>query len=603
MSDNSTTKKVADLLWSLGVGMLIGWSGLYLFLVYALTHGGKIQKWHSTVWIVATFLGTMMMVLGQKTVCEWWKVDVLGWKGEIKVWCSVLGSQLVKTGLLTIIGLALPLFFSWVLSHYTDFSWDGMTVRGITVRNLMEGEPSLNAYPFGHVLAGFLSHITGSWQAGKGINLTLIWICFCFVFPTLQGLSFTGWKLWILSIFTALCPVAVYQISSFQVDGHVASIITCLLFSMLKTLASGPVRSEGVLALVSSFTAAASCKNSGVFYAIIISGIFLLFFACLKRSWRQVPLLLVVAVFVSWPFGVYIRSIGLCNPLTIDYLKTVTSSGPGYGFSGGASEVLSIQKMNRMQQFAASAFSQTEITPTDVHIKFPFQIGRREIRVFEELTPDPRAGGFGPWYGTAFLLAGIGCFLLVLNGQANYWPGWFLFLATAASSFGSQVWWARWTPQNWLLLIAMLMTVLAAGFKSCRVDGLSGTVMRWLGGLACLATGINVFLVTLYYLVGMVKQEKILNLQIELAATFKTPVLIHIPVITNGHNSGKSFQSSKWWFAERGVPIMELQQEPPRPRMKIHKTETRFPLPPDWRFSLRSPEDEALFRKKNLIED
>jgi hypothetical protein len=149
----------------------------------------------------------------------------------------------------------------------------------------------------------------------------------------------------------------------------------------------------------------------------------------------------------------------------------------------------------------------------------------------------------------------------------------------------------------------MLMTVVAAGFKRLTVDGLMGAGMRWLGGLACLATGINVLLVTLYYFVGMGKCEKILNLQIELAGKLHAPVQLNIPVIQEGHNAGASFQASKWWFVERGVPILELQQEPPRPRMKIHKTETRFPLPQDWRLSLKSPEDEVLFREKGLIED
>ena len=127
--------------------------------------------------------------------------------------------------------------------------------------------------------------------------------------------------------------------------------------------------------------------------------------------------------------------------------------------------------------------------------------------------------------------------------------------------------------------------------------------MRWLGGLACLATGINVLLVTLYYFVGMVKCEKILNLQIELAANLQTPVPLKIPVIQVGHAVGASFLASEWWFVDRSVPIMKLQQEPPRPRMKIHKTETRFPLPQDWRSSLKNLEDEALLRKKGLIED
>jgi hypothetical protein len=490
-----------------------------------------------------------------------------------------------------------------VLGHFTDFSWDGMTSRGITVRNLMMGDPTLNAYPFGHVLAGFLAHITGSWQAGKGINLALIWICFCFVFPTLQALSFSGWRLWFLSIVTALNPVAVYQISCFQIDGHVASLITCLLFSLLRILASGPIGLDGVVPLVAAFTASAASKTSGVFYAVIIDGIFFLFLAGVSRSWKRVLLLFVVAITVSWPLGVYIRSLGQFASLNMDYLKVATGTGAGYGFSGGASELAAIQKMDRIQQFVCSTFSQTEISPSDLHLKFPFEIGRRELRVFEELTPDPRAGGFGPWYSTAILFAGLGCLLLVFNGQTTYWPGWFLFLATAASSFGSQVWWARWTPQNWLLLIAMLMTGLAAGFKSLRVDGLMSAGMRWLGGLACLATGVNVLLVTLYYFVGMGMCEKILNLQIELAAKLQTPVPLKIPVIQKGHNAGSSFLASEWWFIDRGVEVRKVDQEPFRPRMKINKTETRFPLPQNWRLSLKSPEDEALFRQKGLIED
>ena len=127
--------------------------------------------------------------------------------------------------------------------------------------------------------------------------------------------------------------------------------------------------------------------------------------------------------------------------------------------------------------------------------------------------------------------------------------------------------------------------------------------VRVLGGIACLAAGVNVFLVTLYYFVGMGTQEKILNRQIELAAKLQTPVPIQVAVIQGGHNAGASFQASKWWFPDRGIAISELPQAPARPRMKIVKTETRIPLPPDWRFSLKDPNDEALFRKRGLIED
>jgi hypothetical protein len=576
--------------------MLTGWVCLYLFLVYVLTHGGKIEGWHGVVWVVATFVGSLLVVGGRRSVIGEQGTEGGGQRAEGGGQKKVVGSRWAVAGLLTGIGVALPIIFSWVLSHFTDFSWDGMTSRGITVRNLMKGDPALNANPFGHVLAGFLAHLTGSWQGGKGINLTLIWICFCFVFPTLRSLNFSGWKLWFLSTVTALNPVAVYQISCFQIDGHVASLITCLLFTMLRILATGPIALDGVLALVAAFAGSAASKTSGVFYAIIIDGIFLLFLAGVGRSWKRVLLLFVVAVSVSWPLGVYIRSIGQYAPIDLKYLESSTKiETSGYGVGGGASEIEALKKMDRIQQFAISAFAYSEIIPEKIRLKSPFWMQRRELRVFEELTPDPRAGGFGPLYSTALLLAGVGCLMLIFRGVPAFWPGWFLFLGTVASSFGSQVWWARWTPQNWLIVIALLMTILAAPVE--------GKLFKGVRALAAIAAGLNVFLITFYYFAGMIKQEKILKRQIELASSLKNPVPIYIPVIKEGHNAGASFLASEWWFVDRGTPVTKLEMEPIRPRMRIHKTATYIPLPNDWRLSLKSPKDEELFRKRGLIED
>ena len=618
--------------------MLTGWVCLYLFLVYVLTHGGKIQGWHAAVWIVATFVGTFLVAGGKREVeggkipedgeqmsdgrCQKTEASQQGsvaggrWSVAMSQW-SVIGGRWVVAGLLTGVGLALPLLFSWILSHFTDFSWDGMTSRGITVRNLMKGDPALNAYPFGHVLAGFLAHVTGSWQGGKGINLTLIWICFCFVVPAFQSIGFAGWKLWFLSVVTALNPVAVYQISCFQIDGHVASLVTCLLFSMMRILASGPIRLDGVLALVAAFVGCAASKTSGVFYAIIIDGIFLFFLAGLSRSWKRVLLLFAVALGVSWPLGVYIRSIGQFAPLDLQYLRTSTRiETPGFGVGSGASHAEALKKLDRIQQFIVSSCSYTEIMPKEIRLKPPFWMQRRELRAVEELTPDPRAGGFGPLFSTGLMLAGVVCIILTMRGCITYWPGWFLFLATVASSFGSQVWWARWTPQNWLPLIAMLMTVLAFRFKGSKAQEEEGVKVerdrlrkvvemgiKGLAGLACVATAINVFLVTLYYLVGMVKQERILNHQIELAAVLASPVPIRIEVLRGGHYDGASFLASEWWFVDRGVPVTKLAEKPRRPRMKIHKTETWVPLTPDWPSHLKNPKDEQIFRMKGLIEE
>jgi len=66
MPNSDLTKKVANFLWPLGVGMLTGWTCLYLFLVYVLTHGGKIQGWHAGVWVLATYLGSWIAIRGER---------------------------------------------------------------------------------------------------------------------------------------------------------------------------------------------------------------------------------------------------------------------------------------------------------------------------------------------------------------------------------------------------------------------------------------------------------------------------------------------------------------------------------------------------------
>jgi hypothetical protein len=365
---------------------------------------------------------------------------------------------------------------------------------------------------------------------------------------------------------------------------------------MLRILALGPIRVDGVLALVAAFAASASSKTSGVFYAIIIDGIFLLFLAGTSRSWKKVILIFGVALAVSWPLGVYIRSIGQYTPIDLQFLQSATDIKTlGYGVGNGACHIEALKKMDRIQQFTSSAFAYSEIIPEKIHLKPPFWIQRRELRAFEELTPDPRAGGFGPLYSTALLLAGVGCLMLIFRGGTAYWPGWFLFLSTVVSSFGSQVWWARWTPQNWLIVIAFLMTILATPAE--------GKTFKGVRALAVLAAGLNVILITFYYFVGMGKQEKILNRQIQLAADLGIPVPVYINVIKDGHSRGAAFLASEWWLVDRGVPVTKLKEEPVRPRMRIHKTATYIPLPNDWRLSLKSPKDEELFRKRGLVEE
>jgi len=649
-------------MWQLGVGMLTGWVVLDLFLLAVLRAGGTVQIWHGVVWVTATFFGMWIVTGGQRTedggraegagiriMMKMKEVlglrteglgtkslvgggrqaedggraegagmrirmkmkEVLGLRTEgLGTKSLVGGGRWVEAGVLTGIGLALPILLSWVMGHFTDMSWDGMTSRGITVRNLMIGQPALNELSLGHVTGGFLAKLSDNWQAGKGINLTLLWISLCYALGGLRDLGFQRWRLVTLACLAALNPVVIYQISCFQIDGHVASLFTCLAFAALGVWSGSTGHLSGWLGLFAAFFSLSLAKNSGIFYAITILIVLAGFLICSRDLQPRLKKIFIFSLLAFLVVGLMAQQFAGLGQLNSDRLKLVADiRTPGFGVGDGASKVREYLQMSRPTIFAASAFAMTEVIPEEIRLKLPFAMTRRELRVFEELTPDPRAGGFGPQFSGAMLLAGIGCCALLLWRQPIYFPGLFLVLAAVLSSYFSQLWWARWTPQNWLILIGMLMTLVHAGWNGEAVwRGQGAHVLRaqaftrWIQAvtvLAITATAFNVALVTTYYGVGMVRQENVLNRQIKLAKNLGELVPIYLPP----NHDGSHFLASELWFTEHGLQVRRLDAEPGRPRMKINKTNTRFPLPQDWRHYLKDPKDEALFRKRGCVED
>jgi hypothetical protein len=590
--------------------MLTGWVGLHLFLLAVLKSGGRIEGWHAVVWILATFLGMWIGLSGRREVEKEQGRKEGGRRTENGGWWAAGGRRWVAAGVLTGIGLALPIFFSWVMGHFTDFSWDGMTSRGITVRNLMIGHPGMNELALGHVTAGFLAKLTGNWQGGKAINLTLTFVSFCYAMGCLQALGFQGWRQLCLALLTALNPVAVYQISCFQIDGHVASLFTCLAFAAVGIWGRPASDPRGWMGFLTAFLSLSCAKNSGIFYAITILILLMAFLLCFRELQPRPKTIICFSLLALLVTGLATHQFAGFGQLNSERLKLVSDiRSAGFGVGGGAAKVHGFLDLPRPAIFVASVFSMTEVLPEEIRLKPPFAMTRRELRVFEELTPDPRAGGFGPQFSGAMLLAGIGCTALLLLCQPIYGPGLFLALTAILSSYFSQLWWARWTPQNWLILIGMLMTLVHAGWdREAMRRGEGAHVLRataftrWIQAVAVLAlaaTSFNVALVFIYYGVGMVRQENVLKRQIEFAKSLGQPISIHL----KPNHDGSYFLASELWFADKGYRVTRLEDLPPKPRIKLNMTETFFALPANWRSHLQDPGDEALFRKRRLIED
>ena len=548
--------------WAAGLSLLTG-----LLAQYGTGYASVLMHGQGEAWQAWVFPVTMAVVLAcslGRGSAGWWKAG-----GIFTLWI-----------LLTVLALAI----SW---QFHDFSWDGMTSRALLVRWISEGFPAgeIPTLNFGHILSAYALEVTGNWNAGKAVNLLLPIAGFCLVAASLTDAGIRHGKG--LALLAMLNPVVICQISTFQVDGHVAVLLTILLFSLSLMVHQGGLSLPAVWAALAGTACLALAKNSGIFYAGIVWVIFALSMALRTRSWRPLFAVGGVLFVMTAVFGLAMRKSMNYGALSLDYVRRATSSGPAYGVGGGASQIEEFASSSKLKQFLASYFSYTEIAPTEIHWKPPFWLIRREIRVFEELTPDPRAGGFGPLYGTA-LLVSWGALLagVMTRSLRPEWHKWFFPLAIVATAFPSQVWWARWVPQLWLLALVPLMMIAGANQPT-------GKLTRALAGLSVLVLAVNLGLIVLYYGLGMVRAQRVLDSQLVLIQKLPQPVSLFVP----------RFTANRSWLQDAGVQVEAVGEKPPVPRMKIVKTTSWVGLTPGWAHQITSPQFLAELRKRDLLEE
>lgn len=484
-----------------------------------------------------------------------------------------------------LIGLTLA-----VSAPFHDFSWDGMTTRSLLVREMStEIPPKRVPTPaFGHVLSAYALQLTGSWNAGKFINLLVPVLTCLMAGAALRRMQVRG--AWGWGFLAALNPVALCQLSSFQVDGLVAGFFTAQLFSLACLLHAGKMFSEGAAAAALSTLGLALAKTSGIFYGGLVLVIFLGFFLVRTKNFRAVLGAAGLAAVFALVFGWLLRDALNFPVLRPGYLwEAISSQGLGYGYTpgGGATQIEDFTRSSKLRQFLASNFSYTEIAPTGINWKPPFWLIRREIRVFEELTPDPRAGGFGPLYGTALLVGWSAFAIALFQGSVRpAWHQWFLTLSVIASSFPSQVWWARWVPQLWLL--ALIPLLMVAGSKQPHRKP-----VRVLGGVAVAVLVVNLGLIILYYGLGMVRAQRVLDSQLALLQKLPQPVSLFVP----------RFTANRFWLEDAGIEAELIGVKPGVPRMKIVKTTSWVGLPPGWRNDASDSRLLAELEKRQLLQE
>lgn len=518
-------------------------------------------------------------------------------------------ASLLLAGTLALIGL-----IAAVATPFDDLSFDGMNRRIESVLGLSAGwnpvkdptfqegvrlsetNPYLRGsfviqtgyqYSLGNLLAAYLVKLTGNLNAGKAVTPILVITSFGIAFGALASLALPiGWCL-ALALMAALNPVAIAQSSSYYIDGHTGSLFTAMLFSALRLLCAG-LHLDGLVALVFSFLGLSASKTSGLFYGIIIDGIFLGFYTATHlKNLRPMLIFVSISALVTWPVGMLFRQLGGFPSLTMNYLKTATNPATaGFGVGDKSYGQDAMLKLDRVQIFVMSYFAPSSSMPDRVETKFPFYFNRRELSLFEDLSPDPRAGGFGPLYGGCLLLSMVS-FGLILLGRAPPAAAFFPILPVLLSVGLTQTWWARWAPQGWLLPVCLLLPALAAWSK--QKPG-----RRWVVPFLSLFTGLlNSIMILLFYSVGCVKSQKVLNSQLAFLKTQPQPLSIHMP----------KFLSNRIWLIRNGIGYSLLSAEPPTPRLLLHRTSTRVGLPAGFRPETDlPPETRKAWEKRNLLE-
>lgn len=357
---------------------------------------------------------------------------------------------------------------------FFDFSWDGQSYhQEYIIRLKNHWNPTQSYLPYTVPLAEVCNYysrgietiqstlyaFTGCIETGKATGFILffatLFLCYSFL---LRQAGLSKPKAWILALISACNPVFLYQAFTYYIDAHIYFLYVILIVSAIRIFMTG----ETMPMILYGF--AIILLLPAKFIAIPMTGIMVI--------------ALIVTLFVYRKYKLFAKVVAvstLCSAIgffLVGYQPYVTNlvnhGSPFYPFAGaGAAPGAPLvdqspegfPEKNRVAKFFISVFSRTENlqhaeTNRSPGIKVPFTLNKKELRIVW----DQRLGGFGPFYGGAFMLS-----LLLMAGLVFRLPAAdrrfliILILTLTASIFIiSEPWWFRYVPQLWLFSVILI---------------------------------------------------------------------------------------------------------------------------------------------------
>jgi len=305
---------------------------------------------------------------------------------------------------------------------------------------------------------------TGLLEATKVFNLLYVLAVYLTAVALLSRLGLS--RLWsrAIAVAAAANPVSLYQLASFFVDGQLASLCTLVLLSSLDYFFERKMRAlflvGGAVVLLSNV------KFTGVAFAAgLVGGMGVLGWLRgrkdeVKRYAMVGGASLLVAILVAGyqPYVTNARDYG--HPF---YPALGREDARNVQWHSAPAPFMA---MNPVEKLVRSLFARPAGADEMPEWKIPLAVSKQELYIF--FNAEPRYGGFGPLFGAALLLA-IAAFPLAIRAMPrNVWTaGASLAILVAASALvNPEAWWARLSPQFWLvpLVLATSMALGAAGW-------------------------------------------------------------------------------------------------------------------------------------------
>ena len=315
------------------------------------------------------------------------------------------------------------------------------------------------------IVAAAVYRATGQLEAAKIFNLLYLLAVYLITASFLGRLGLSRVWAHTLALTTAANPVTLYQMTSFFVDGQLASL--CTLSVVLSLDYFRQPRLKTLVLLGACVVLLINVKFTGLVYAVFLGGGFTVL-AWLKDWWEEgrryaaagtASILLGSLVVGYQPYVTNVMFKG--NPFypAVGRDEAATAATDGQFEMWAPSEFLD---MSRSEKLLRSILARSSGAKSMPEWKIPFTVNKNELYIF--FNTEPRFGGFGPFFGSILVVV---LFVYIISRKATKPDRWkagagIAVLVVLSVLPNPEAWWARLAPQLWLVPL-ILISALALG--------------------------------------------------------------------------------------------------------------------------------------------